>query len=131
MDVFNPREVRQVTFATGQQESNRQRGGRICLRTTLMNKSHSVRTPAILDEPKDSGIDRGEGVALLDRIGHAFRLLGIEPLTLPGDVGNAPTVGRTGLAAFLTPPHNWGSEIRCFLRDPDGHLVEISESVPT
>ena len=23
--------------------------------------------------------------------GHAFRLLGIEPVTLPGDVGNAPT----------------------------------------
>jgi len=36
--------------------------------------------------------------------GHAFRLLGIEPLTLPGDVGNAPTVGRAGVAAFLTPP---------------------------
>jgi catechol 2,3-dioxygenase-like lactoylglutathione lyase family enzyme len=31
-------------------------------------------------------------------------------------------------AAFLTPPHDWGSEIRCFLRDPDGHLVEISQS---
>ena len=31
-------------------------------------------------------------------------------------------------AAFLTPPHNWGSEVRCFLRDPDGHLVEISQS---
>jgi catechol 2,3-dioxygenase-like lactoylglutathione lyase family enzyme len=33
-------------------------------------------------------------------------------------------------ATFLTPPHDWGSEIRCFLRDPDGHLVEISESSP-
>jgi catechol 2,3-dioxygenase-like lactoylglutathione lyase family enzyme len=31
-------------------------------------------------------------------------------------------------AAFLTPPYDWGSEIRCFLRDPDGHLVEISEA---
>lgn len=30
-------------------------------------------------------------------------------------------------AAFLTPPHDWGTEIRCFLRDPDGHLVEISQ----
>jgi catechol 2,3-dioxygenase-like lactoylglutathione lyase family enzyme len=30
---------------------------------------------------------------------------------------------------FLTPPHDWGSEIRCFLRDPDGHLIEISEAV--
>jgi catechol 2,3-dioxygenase-like lactoylglutathione lyase family enzyme len=30
-------------------------------------------------------------------------------------------------ATFLTPPHDWGAEIRCFLRDPDGHLVEISQ----
>lgn len=31
-------------------------------------------------------------------------------------------------AVFLTPPHDWGSEVRCFFRDPDGHLLEISES---
>ncbi len=30
-------------------------------------------------------------------------------------------------AVFLTPPHDWGGEIRCFFRDPDGHLFEISE----
>jgi catechol 2,3-dioxygenase-like lactoylglutathione lyase family enzyme len=30
-------------------------------------------------------------------------------------------------AVFLTPPHDWGEEIRCFFRDPDGHLFEISE----
>lgn len=30
-------------------------------------------------------------------------------------------------ADFLTPPYNWGSEIRAFFRDPDGHLFEISE----
>ncbi len=30
-------------------------------------------------------------------------------------------------AEFLTPPVNWGYEIRCFFRDPDGHLLEISE----
>jgi lactoylglutathione lyase len=35
---------------------------------------------------------------------------------------------RSRGAAFLTRPHDWGSEIRCFLRDPDGHLVEISQS---
>ena len=33
-------------------------------------------------------------------------------------------------AVFLTPPHDWGGEIRCFFRDPDGHLLEISQSVP-
>ena len=30
-------------------------------------------------------------------------------------------------AEFLTPPRDWGQEIRCFFRDPDGHLMEISE----
>jgi catechol 2,3-dioxygenase-like lactoylglutathione lyase family enzyme len=34
-------------------------------------------------------------------------------------------------AAFLTPPYDWGGEIRCFLRDPDGHLVELSQAVPS
>jgi hypothetical protein len=32
------------------------------------------------------------------------------------------------LRSFLTPPYDWGSEIRCLLRDPDGHLVEISQA---
>lgn len=31
-------------------------------------------------------------------------------------------------AKFLTPPVDWGGEIRCFFRDPDGHLLEISEA---
>lgn len=31
-------------------------------------------------------------------------------------------------AEFLTPPVEYDSEIRCFFRDPDGHLFEISES---
>lgn len=30
-------------------------------------------------------------------------------------------------AEFLTPPANWGQEIRAFFRDPDGHLFEISQ----
>jgi putative ABC transport system permease protein len=36
--------------------------------------------------------------------GHSYRLLGVEPVTLPAEVGNAPTIGRTGLQAFMTPP---------------------------
>jgi putative ABC transport system permease protein len=36
--------------------------------------------------------------------GRAFRLLGIEPVTLPAEVGNAPAMGRTDLQSFLTPP---------------------------
>ena len=35
---------------------------------------------------------------------------------------------RSKGAAFLTPPYDWGSEIRCFLQDPDGHLVELSQA---
>ena len=31
-------------------------------------------------------------------------------------------------ADFLTPPYDWGHEIRCFFRDPDGHLFEISQA---
>jgi catechol 2,3-dioxygenase-like lactoylglutathione lyase family enzyme len=34
--------------------------------------------------------------------------------------------GRGG--EFLTPPHASDGEVRCFLRDPDGHLLEISEA---
>ncbi|WP_349362981.1 MAG: VOC family protein [Roseitalea porphyridii] len=32
-------------------------------------------------------------------------------------------------ARFLTPPRDRGMEVRCFFRDPDGHLFEISEAV--
>ncbi|MBO6515777.1 MAG: VOC family protein [Bacteroidia bacterium] len=28
---------------------------------------------------------------------------------------------------FITSPYDWGLEVRCFFRDPDGHLFEISQ----
>lgn len=34
-------------------------------------------------------------------------------------------------ATFLTPPIDRGSEIRCYLRDPDGHLIEVGQIVPS
>jgi len=34
---------------------------------------------------------------------------------------------RARRGEFLTPPVTNGSETRCFLRDPDGHLFELSE----
>jgi putative ABC transport system permease protein len=34
----------------------------------------------------------------------SFRLLGIEPLTLPAEAGNAPTLGQSGFQSFITPP---------------------------
>jgi len=36
--------------------------------------------------------------------GRSFRLLGIEPVTLPAEVGSAPAIGRADLQSFVTPP---------------------------
>src|SRR5262252_3985380 len=30
-------------------------------------------------------------------------------------------------AKFLTPPIDRGVEIRCYMRDPDGHLIEVGQ----
>jgi catechol 2,3-dioxygenase-like lactoylglutathione lyase family enzyme len=35
---------------------------------------------------------------------------------------------RSRGADFLTPPVEYVWEVRCFFRDPDGHLLEISEA---
>jgi catechol 2,3-dioxygenase-like lactoylglutathione lyase family enzyme len=32
-------------------------------------------------------------------------------------------------AHFLTPPMDRGAEIRCYVRDPDGHLIEVGQAV--
>jgi catechol 2,3-dioxygenase-like lactoylglutathione lyase family enzyme len=32
-------------------------------------------------------------------------------------------------AEFLTPPIDRGQEIRCYMRDPDGHLIELGQLV--
>jgi catechol 2,3-dioxygenase-like lactoylglutathione lyase family enzyme len=31
-------------------------------------------------------------------------------------------------ADFLTPPMQRASEIRCYIRDPDGHLIEVGQT---
>ena len=36
--------------------------------------------------------------------GRSFRLLGIEPVTLPREVGSAPTIETSNLQSFMTPP---------------------------
>lgn len=36
------------------------------------------------------------------------------------------TLGARG-AEFLTGPIRNGQEVRCFFRDPDGHLLELSQ----
>ena len=55
-----------------------------------------------------------------DRVSHAITVR-------VADCQAAYEALRSKGATFLTPPHDWGAEIRCFLRDPDGHLVEISQ----
>jgi len=36
---------------------------------------------------------------------------------------------KRGAAEFLTPPINRGPEIRCYIRDPDGYLIEVGQPV--
>jgi len=31
-------------------------------------------------------------------------------------------------ARFLTPPKDHGAEIRCYMRDPDGYLIEVGQA---
>ena len=37
---------------------------------------------------------------------------------------------RGRAAQFPTPPKNWGAETRAFFTDPDGNLIEISQTTP-
>src|SRR6202022_2820247 len=66
--------------------------------------------------------------------GRAFRLLGIEPITLPAEVGNAPAIGRRDLQSFLTPPGQTlvAPEVLSDLALPEGAtpLLSNSSSLP-
>jgi catechol 2,3-dioxygenase-like lactoylglutathione lyase family enzyme len=35
---------------------------------------------------------------------------------------------RSRGAVFITPPQDLGAEIRCYLRDPDGHIIEVGQT---
>jgi catechol 2,3-dioxygenase-like lactoylglutathione lyase family enzyme len=35
---------------------------------------------------------------------------------------------RSRGATFITPPQDLGREIRCYIRDPDGHLIEVGQT---
>jgi catechol 2,3-dioxygenase-like lactoylglutathione lyase family enzyme len=35
---------------------------------------------------------------------------------------------RSRGAVFTTPPQDLGAEFRCYLRDPDGHLIEVGQT---
>jgi catechol 2,3-dioxygenase-like lactoylglutathione lyase family enzyme len=36
---------------------------------------------------------------------------------------------RSRGAQFLTAPTDRGAELRCYLRDPDGHLIEVGQTI--
>ena len=57
-----------------------------------------------------------------DRVSRAFTIR-------VGDCRASYELLRSRGAGFLTPPNDRGAEIRCFFRDPDGNLFEISEAV--
>ena len=54
-----------------------------------------------------------------DRVDHAFTIRVADCRAAYEDL-------RSRGAEFLTEPFELGSETRCFFRDPDGHLFEIS-----
>jgi lactoylglutathione lyase len=44
------------------------------------------------------------------------------------DISDVYARWRARGAEFLTPPKAHESEIRCYLRDPDGHLIEVGQT---
>ena len=44
------------------------------------------------------------------------------------DCSAAYEVLRSRGAEFLTEPVDWGYEVRAFFRDPDGHMLELSQT---
>lgn len=45
------------------------------------------------------------------------------------DIASAYDQWRARGATFLTAPIDHGGEIRCYMRDPDGHLIEVGQVV--
>lgn len=64
--------------------------------------------------------------------------ISFEPTQTPNQVSHAFTIRvkdcqksydilKARGAEFITPPYDWGQEVRCFFKDSDGNLFEISE----
>ncbi len=47
------------------------------------------------------------------------------------DIRRAYDEWRARGAVFLTPPKQHESEIRCYMRDPDGYLIEVGQTTTT
>ncbi|MBU6456989.1 MAG: ABC transporter permease [Bradyrhizobium sp.] len=61
--------------------------------------------------------------------GRSYRLLGVEPVTLPVEVGAAPTIGKADLQSFITPPGQTlvAPETLSELDLPEGATPEASD----
>jgi catechol 2,3-dioxygenase-like lactoylglutathione lyase family enzyme len=44
------------------------------------------------------------------------------------DINTVYRQWRARGAEFLTPPTDRGAELRCYMRDPDGHLIEVGQT---
>ena len=44
------------------------------------------------------------------------------------DINGVYEQWRARGADFLTPPTDRGQELRCYMRDPDGHLIEVGQT---
>jgi lactoylglutathione lyase len=47
------------------------------------------------------------------------------------DISKAYQAWSARGAEFLTEPKDHGHEIRAYIRDPDGHLIEVGQTTPT
>ena len=45
------------------------------------------------------------------------------------DIESVYSEWRARGAEFLTPPKRHEHEIRCYIRDPDGHLIEVGQAI--
>jgi hypothetical protein len=85
------------------------------------------------------GIARPSGAPAGEDLESAVAALGdvvLEPPPEPSaflnirvaDIQAAYQQWRSRGAVFLTPPKDHGREIRCYMRDPDGHLIEVRQT---
>jgi len=58
-----------------------------------------------------------------DDLDHASAFLNIRV----ADIHSMYELWQARGATFLTPPIDHGGEIRCYMRDPDGHLIEVGQ----
>jgi catechol 2,3-dioxygenase-like lactoylglutathione lyase family enzyme len=47
-----------------------------------------------------------------------------------GDIASRYAAWRARGAEFLTEPKDHGAELRCYIRDPDGYLIEVGQLKP-